>query len=83
MHFALYRFGVGMVQRESQPDVFLNGQGVQKIEVLEDKTQPLPAKFRQFFLAEIGDVHTVQQDFSGADGVDGGDTVEQSGFSTP
>ena len=44
-HLVLYRSGVLVIQGEGQADVFLNGQGIQQIEVLEYKAQPLPAEF--------------------------------------
>ena len=79
-HPALHRLRVGVVQAEGQADVFLQCQGIQQIKVLEHKAQPLPAEPGQLPGREGGDALPVQQDVPGADGVDGGDAVEQGGL---
>ena len=57
-----------------------SGQGIQQIKVLEHKAQLLPAEPGQLPGREGGDALPVQQDVPGADGVDGGDAVEQGGL---
>ena len=79
-HPVLYCSGVLVIQREGQTDVFLDGQGIQQIEVLEHKAQPLPAELGQFTFRQVGHAHPVQENFPGADGVNGGNAVEQGGL---
>ena len=73
--------GIGMVRAEGQADVLLQGQGVQKVAILKDKPQPFPAKLGQLTGGELGNALSIQQDVPGADGVNGGDAVEQRGLS--
>ena len=41
-------------------DVFLDGQGIQQVEVLKHKAQPLPAELCQRFFGQIGNAHAVK-----------------------
>lgn len=69
-----------MVDGEGQADVLLQSQCVQQIEVLEDEAQLLPPEAGQFGGGQIGDILSVQQDMPRADGIDGGDAVQQRGL---
>ena len=79
-HAGLHRGGRGVVDSQHQGDVLSDGQGVQQVEVLKDEAQLFPAEPGQRLGAYLGHVLAVQINVAGADGVDGGNAVEQGGL---
>ena len=79
-HLPLDSVRVGVVEGKSQTDVFLDGQSIQQIEVLEHKPQPLPAEPGQFAVGQLRNTFSVQQDIPGADGINRRNAVQQGCF---
>ncbi len=77
LHLLLYGRRLRVCQRESQTDVFFNGQRIEEVEVLKYEPQLLASETGQLGGRKSRDVDAVQTDPSGADCVDGGDAVEQ------
>ena len=72
------RWATGMFSDvERYFDVFLGGQGRNEIECLKDHTDLLVADRGQLPLAEVGDIHTVDQDPAAGRVVQSGDDAQQ------
>ncbi len=71
-------FFLGEHQRE-QGVVFV-GEGIQEVEVLEDKAKVAAAEGRQFLAADLCEIAAVEQHLAGGWPVKGGEYVQQGGF---
>ena len=69
-----------ILESQGQNNVFLYGQGIQQIIVLEHKTQIVFAEIRQGAFGQLGDIRIFIIDVSGSHPVDGGQHVQQGGF---
>ena len=76
----LHLTGGRSIDGQRQGDILGDGQGIQQIEVLEDKAQVFPTEPGQGFGPQLRHVRPVLIDVAGADGVNGGDAVEQGGL---
>ncbi len=67
-------------QHQGQKDVVLHREGVQQVEVLEDKAQVVPAEGGNFPFLQADNVPHVEEDLTGGGLIQGGQNVEQGGF---
>ena len=77
VHFAVALTG----QDQGQADIVLEGEGIQQVELLEHKTQVVPAEGSDLAFLNLREILSVQQHGAGGGLVQGGEDVQQRGFS--
>ena len=69
-----------LLKRHGQQDILFNGKGIQQIVFLENKAQVFPAEFGQGVFGQGCNVYVFIIDMACGNAVDGGEHVQQRGF---
>ena len=76
----LYFTGFGTCDGKGQRDIFIGGQGVQKIEILENKPQLFSTEICKLCSMQHRDILFLYIDMTAGDGINRGNAVQQGGF---
>ena len=76
----LYFTGFGTCDGKGQRNIFIGGQGVQKIEILENKPQLFSTEICKLCSMQHRDILFLYIDMTAGDGINRGNAVQQGGF---
>lgn len=68
------------LQDEGQKDIVLQGKGVEKVEVLENKAEVIPTESGDLFFPDGDEIFALKEHLAARRLVEGGEDIEQGGF---
>ncbi|MNW58580.1 hypothetical protein D3C74_364560 [compost metagenome] len=71
---------LGSIKRQGQDYILLHSQGIQQIEILKDKSQLPPAKYRQFVSIKLAGILAIDHNASGSRAINRGNHIQKGGF---